>query len=73
MEVGWLKKEREARLSSEMMLEWHQLRREGRFLVSRAASTVFRGGLVLLDQRLRDSSDSCISCSIIIIIIINSK
>ena len=72
MEVGWLKKEREARLSSEMMLEWYQLRGEGRFLVSRAASTVFRGGLVPFDQRLQDSSDSCISC-LVIIIIMNSK
>ena len=67
MEVGWLVKEWEARLSSEMMLEWYQLRRVGRFLVSRAASTVFRDGLVLPDQRLQDSCDSCISCSIIII------
>ena len=69
--MGWLKKEREERLSSEVRLCWYQLRREGRFLVSRATSTVFRGGLVRLDQRLRDSSDSCRSCSIIIIM--NSK
>ena len=41
------------------------------FWFSRATSTVFRGGLVRLEQRLRDSSDSCRSCSIIIIM--NSK
>ena len=67
MEGGRLEKEKEARLSSEVVLEWCQLRREGRFLVSGAASTIFRGELTPFHQDLRDSLDSSISCSIIII------
>ena len=41
---------REARLSSEGMFEWYQLRRERRFMVSRVDSTIFRGELVPLHQ-----------------------
>ena len=67
MEVGRLEKEREARLSSEVVLKWCQLRGERRFLVSGAASTIFRRELTPLHQDLRDSLDSSISCSIIII------
>ena len=62
--MSW-KGEGVAAVLSEIRLGWYQLCRGGRFLVSRATSTVSLGELMLLDHHLRDSLDSCIPCLIL--------
>ena len=67
MDVGWLEKAREAwLLFSDGDDAWAvPAAQRGTFLGFQVASMVSFGGLMLLDQHIHDSLDSCISCLIL--------